>query len=79
MRDKGLVFDEMRKQRHALGRPFPESWIALAVGFAILILLVSLAAERRAVERASGEKVRRGRVGASTPAAQITQTRGRGR
>ena len=47
MRDKGLVFDEMRRAQQTLARPFSERWIELAVGLAFLLLL-ALQAERRA-------------------------------
>ena len=46
MRDKGLVFDEMRKAQRTLARPFSERWIELAVGLALLLLL-ALQVERR--------------------------------
>ena len=69
MRDKGLVFDEMRRQRRALGRPFLEGWIALVVELALVALLASLAAERGILARASRERLLRDRVGALAPAA----------
>jgi len=46
MRDKGLVFDEMRRAQQTLTRPFSERWIELAIGLAFLLLL-ALQAERR--------------------------------
>ena len=63
MRDKGLVFDEMRRAQQTLARPFSERWIELAVGLAFLLLL-ALQAERRATiapsPRADDREIRHG-------------------
>ena len=46
MRDKGLVFEEMRRAQQTLARPFSRRWIELAIGLALLLLLASQAARR---------------------------------
>lgn len=63
MRDKGLVFDEMRRAQQTLARPFSERWIKLAIGLAFLLLLASQAARRLTVapqSRANDRAIRHG-------------------
>lgn len=48
MRDKGLVFEEMRRQRRALGGPMVEECILWVVVVVAALYLVALLASRRA-------------------------------
>ena len=43
MRDKGLVFEEMRRQRRAMGGPIVDEWIFWVVVVAALYLVASFA------------------------------------
>lgn len=43
MRDKGLVFEEMRRQRRALASPRVEEWVLWVVVVAVLFVVVSFA------------------------------------
>lgn len=46
MRDKGLVFEEMRRQRRAMGGAMVEEWLLWVVVFAALYLVASFASVR---------------------------------
>jgi len=43
MRDKGLVFEEMRRQRRALASPRVEEWALWVIVVAVLFVVVSFA------------------------------------
>ncbi len=43
MRDKGLVFEEMRRQRRALAGPRVEEWVLWVVVVAMLYVVASFA------------------------------------
>ena len=47
MRDKGLVFDEMRRQRRALAGPMLEKWVVWV--FVVAVLCVGASFASRAV------------------------------
>lgn len=43
MRDKGLVFEEMRRQRRAMAGPMVEEWLLWVVVVAVLFVVASFA------------------------------------
>lgn len=43
MRDKGLVFEEMRRQRRAKGSPMLEEWFLWVVVVAVLFVVAAFA------------------------------------
>jgi len=58
MRDKGLVFEEMRRQRRAMGGPMVEEWFLWLVVVAVLFVVASFASR---AARARGEPASPGR------------------
>jgi hypothetical protein len=58
MRDKGLVFDEMRKARQTIERPFSERWIEFALEFGLILLLGLSAARELGISARSHTQVR---------------------
>lgn len=52
MRDKGLVFEEMRRQRRAMGGPMLEEWFLWVVVVAVLFVVAAFASR---AARARGE------------------------
>ena len=51
MRDKGLVFEEMRRQRRALKSPWSEVTLAWVVGVAVVLIVAGLFEARSAAKR----------------------------
>ncbi|NOT30717.1 MAG: hypothetical protein HOP15_09755 [Planctomycetes bacterium] len=58
MRDKGLVFEEMRRQRRAMVGPMVEEWFLWVVVVAVLFVVASFASR---AARARGEPASFGR------------------
>ncbi len=58
MRDKGLVFEEMRRQRRAMGGAMVEEWFLWVVVVAVLFVVASFASR---AARARGEPASLGR------------------
>lgn len=52
MRDKGLVFEEMRRQRRRMGGAMVEEWLLWVVVVAVLFVIASFASR---AARARGE------------------------
>ena len=51
MRDKGLVFEEMRRQRRALKSPWSEVTLAWVVGVAVVLVAAGVFEARSAAKR----------------------------
>lgn len=58
MRDKGLVFEEMRRQRRAMGGAMVEEWLLWVVVVAVLFVVASFTSR---AARARGEPASSGR------------------